>query len=682
MSTSVEQIKARLGIEDVVSSYMKLEKAGKNLKGRCPFHNEKTPSFYVTPERGTFYCFGCGAKGDIFSFVEQFEGLDFIGSLKVLAERAGVEIVQERPKDGKSGAEVRSEKERLYQIMEEATRFYESALQTGAGNAGAGSVVVNPVIAGNTSYSMAATVAREYVKKRGITDETAKLFRIGFIPDEWRMMYNYLRELRFTDSEIEKAGLAKRPEAGEVASGSSDAAGARGTQMKNLYDRFRDRIMFPIMDSSGRVIAFSGRILHDDGKAAKYLNSPDTPLYTKSTVLYGIDKAKQAIRERGYTIMVEGQMDLVLSHQAGIRNTVAVSGTALSDRTTIDRPATPGEASREGVVNNLGVVRRLSPNIILAFDSDAAGRKAAMRSATIALSLGMDVKIADLVGGKDPADLVLADPESWKQVLRNAKPIVEFQLDHVMLDATEQKLDSRKVPALIRERVLPFIVSVNGAMERAHFVKMIHERTGLTEDAIRADLRTVEQKMAADARLGGASSAQSNAQVANQNSGQNATKGGIVSGTATISRLDKITRQLFGIIAYIDRNGMLDAAGIRASVKAIAGEERYNNLIRESEPFQNELILEAEILFSNGHNGSQKYTLEEIVKKQIDELLVNFEEDIIKQDLTSAMNELSRLEKHKDATQSDIAQQRMETLMKMCHQFALRLSEIAKKRVE
>ena len=296
MATPVEQIKERLGIEDVIGSYVKLERSGKNLKAKCPFHNEKTASFYITPDRGTYYCFGCGVKGDIFTFVEQFEGLDFMGALKLLAERAGVELTDRRLYGGKSSAEVRNEKDQLYKIMEDAASFYEKMLYA----------------SGSSSFASAAAEARAYIKKRGITEETAKKFRLGFAPLEWRTLATYLKSKGYSDMDMEKAGLAKRPDEGG---------------QKSPYDRFRDRIMFPISDSSGRVIAFSGRILHDDEKSAKYLNSPDTPLYTKSTVLYGIDKAKQEIRRLNYTIFVEGQMDLVLAHQAGTMNTVAVSGT-------------------------------------------------------------------------------------------------------------------------------------------------------------------------------------------------------------------------------------------------------------------------------------------------------------------------------------------------------------------
>ncbi len=585
-SSSVEKIKERLTIEDVISSYIKLEKAGKNLKGRCPFHNEKTPSFFVSPERGGYYCFGCNAKGDIFTFVEQFEGLDFMGALKLLAEKAGVKLEFDRNADIH-----KTEKEKLLALMEEATVFFEKGLEGSKG-------------------------AREYLKGRGIKEETAKHFRIGFIPNEWRLLYTHLKNKKYSDVDIEKAGLAKRPEGGE---------------QKQPYDRFRGRIMFPISDSSGRVIAFSGRILIDDEKSAKYLNSPDTILFNKSTVLYGIDKAKADIRTKNYSIFVEGQMDLVLSHQAGIKNTVAVSGTALSDTLT----------SRDNIVNNLGIVKRLSNNIILAFDSDAAGKKAALRSAAIALGLGMDVKIARVEGGKDPADLVKEDPELWKNVLRNSKPVVESVLDDVL----SQKLDPRKLPQALRDNVFPFIAPLTGAMEKAHYVRILKERTGLSEESIISDLKKVEASQKGEAQ-----------EVRAVHNVQTAT-----------TRLDSISRKLFGLLLYIEKNNIqgFDIAGTRATLQKISGDERFKSLLRHSESQAQELLLEAEVTYGTvqKNNGS--------LKKELDELLINFEEDVLRQEFAETMAALALSEKNKDEVGA-------RECMKKCQVLSIRISQLSR----
>ncbi len=554
MSSNVEKIKERLSIEDIVGSYIKLDKAGKNLKGKCPFHNEKTPSFYVSPERGGYYCFGCGAKGDIFNFVEQFEGLDFMGSLKLLAEKAGVTLEYNQ-----NNTEQKSEKERLLNIMEDATKFFEENLKN-------------------------SQVAIDYVKGRGINEETAKKFRIGYIPSDWRLLYTHLQSKKYSDIDIEKAGLIKKPDDGQ----------------KGYYDRFRGRIMFPIGDSSGRIIAFSGRIIVDDGKSAKYLNSPDTILFNKSTVLYGIDKAKQDIRIKNYSILVEGQMDLVLSHQVGIRNTVAVSGTALADTLV----------SKDNAVNNLGIVKRLSNNIILAFDSDNAGRKAAMRSARIALGLGMDVKIADLPEGKDPADLVLSDPEQWRNVLRNSKPVVEFQIDTVL----SQKLDPRKLPQALRDNVFPFIAPLTGAMEKAHYIKLIKEKTGISEESIREDLLKVE--------------------VPRTDSDVD-TKDTVVN--TAISRRDAISRKLFGLLYYLDKNPIpnIDIDGHRATIKKIVG-EKYESLVKSLELEKDSLLLEAEITFNNSND----------ILKSLNELTINFEDDLIKFEYNEIMKSFNPSEEN------------------------------------
>jgi DNA primase len=291
----------------------------------------------------------------------------------------------------------------------------------------------------------------------------------------------------------------------------------------------------------------------------------------------------------------------------------------------------------------------LSPNIILAFDSDNAGRKAAMRSAGIALSLGMDVKIADLPEGKDPADLVLSNPEEWKNVLRKAKPVVEFQLETVMKEVDAKKLDGRKIPALLREKVFPFVVSLQGAMERAHFIKMIHERTGLSEESIREDLRNMPEEA-----------------VHNQ-TGQSTARSGTILPNVQANRLDVISRKLFGLLSYLERQkSTIDTGSTRASIERLLGDKRYHNLIQELEPFTDELLLEAELFFGTADTTS--------LTRHMDELLLNFEEDILRTDLASAMGELSKAEKSK------IDDKAVHELMKRCQSLALRISEISKLR--
>ncbi len=548
MNSPVEQIKERLSIEEVVSSYIKLDRAGANFKAKCPFHNEKTPSFFVSVDRGTYYCFGCGAKGDIFSFVEEFEGLDFKGALKILAERAGVTLTTfNKEKEG--------EKERLYRIMEEATKFFEKNL------------------ADNTEVI-------KYLKGRGLEDKSIKDFRIGFVKNDWRLLYTYLRNKNFTDGEIEKAGLAKKTE-------------------KGMYDRFRGRIIFPISDSSGRIIAFSGRIFEDDGKSAKYLNSPDTPIFSKSAVLYGLDKAKESIRKNNFSILVEGQMDLVLSHQAGFRNTVATSGTALSDSTV----------SKENVVSNLGLLRRLSPNIVLSFDADKAGFNASTRAGKIALSFGMDVKVVAMPEGIDPADLISKNGvDEWRKAVRESKHIIEFLLNKVL---NTYKEDMRKVGREIKEKILPYVDALESSIEKSHFIKLISNKSGISENALIEDLKKVESELKKETE---------DTKIAKEN-------------VEKRMRKDPILRRLLGVAFWQEsiKNRMIDPELIFKKLSKI--KEIYKNI-------KEDLIYEAEEFYSNSEN----------LEKDVNEMLLNLEEEYLNEELSKKMLELQNLKNRKEET--------------------------------
>ncbi len=613
--TTVEQIKERLPIDVVIGSYVKLDKAGKSYKAKCPFHNEKSPSFFVSPDRGGYYCFGCGAKGDIFSFVEQFEGLDFRGALKILAEKAGIPLVYDTKAD--------SERDRQFQLMELATKYFEEQFAK-------------------------SKEAQEYMKNRGLSEASRKDFRVGWAPDGWRNLANTLKAKGWSDVMMEKVGLVKHKDEAETPLSTS-----LNSSNNNYYDRFRGRIIFPITDSSGRVIAFTGRILKDDGKSAKYLNSPDTPLYDKSMVLYGLDKAKSEIRRMGYSIFVEGQMDLIMSHQAGIKNTVAASGTALGDEAI----------NEQGIVSNLGLVRRLSPNVIIAFDSDSAGRKAALRASGIALSLGMDVKIADIVGGKDPADLVKEDIEQWKKVLRAATPVVEFELNNVVrefaggADATSTSTsvaNARKLPHAILERVLPLLARMESASDQSYYVRMIADKTSIPTDAIWQDLKMVIKKQKEkDATI-----------PAVKSSGVSSVKDASTTNNSS-HRIDLAERQLFGMLFIIEstKDKTHEAKDYRQQLKKIAGDTFVEKLAR-AESIKSDLMFEAEEYFGTDQTRWDLH---------IKELLLNFEEDIINVELFQTMNDLRQAEKSGD-------QARGQECAKKCQVLSIRKAEILKKR--
>lgn len=550
MASQVEQIKEKLGIADVVGQYIKLEKAGINLKAKCPFHNEKTPSFFVSPARNSFYCFGCGAKGDIFSFVEQFEGVDFTGALKILGEKAGVPIVYERQ-------EKRDEKSLLHSIMEEAVLFFEDNLKE-------------------------QKKAQEYLKERGLDERVIKLWRIGYSPDSWSALYEHLKG-KYSADEIERAGLIKKSEKGG-----------------DYYDRFRGRIMFPISDNSGRTIAFSGRIFSsdDNDKEAKYINSPETPLFSKSKILYGLDRAKFSIRKLNFSIIVEGQMDLLASHKAGFTNTVALSGTALT-----------GEQA--------GLLKRLSGNVVLAFDSDSAGVASSGKSAMLMLSLGMDVKVARLKQGDDPSDVLKRDKNEWKRAIKDSKHIVDFYLD-ILTDTID---DKRKLRLKVGQTVLPYIKRISNKIDQAHFISVVAHRLSVSEDAVREELeKTMEPE---DIGI---------AVIAEYESGA-------VERKLESKKASSIENKIAGIILW-QRNEKKPVIDIKSSVKEferIAGNEKVLNIMKR-ENFADKLLFETEQAYENPKK----------LQSDINELLQNLEQEYIKEVLDNTLIELKSAEAEND----------------------------------
>lgn len=412
---TVSEIKERLTITDVVGAYVKLKKAGRSYTGLCPFHKEKTPSFHVSLERGSWHCFGCGEGGDAFSFVEKIEGVDFKGALKILAEKAGVTIEYS---GGANNAKEKERGERLRDAMARARQFYAGKLE--------------------------GTAAYDYARKRGLTPETIAAWELGYAPDDWRELFEHLTAAGFAVQELLDAGLIK------------EAEGKSGT----YYDRFRNRLMFPIRDSAGRVVAFTGRALAAE-EPAKYLNSPETDLYHKSEVLFGFDRAKDAIRTRGFMILVEGQMDLLHAHQAGFTNTVALSGTALTER-------------------HLSLVKRYSENLMLALDADTAGLSATLKAALMALKNGMKVKAIRLPIGQDPADVISADANDFAKRSKESKPVAEFFLAVL----AERERDPHRLVQNAEKVVLPLIAAMPSPLEREHLAGVVARGLGLSKETI------------------------------------------------------------------------------------------------------------------------------------------------------------------------------------------------------
>ncbi|MFO0780606.1 MAG: DNA primase [Candidatus Gracilibacteria bacterium] len=364
MVDAVQEIKAKLSIEDVVRQYVQLKKAGRSLKGLCPFHAEKSPSFVVSPERGIAYCFGCHKGGDIFAFIQEIEGVDFVDALKLLAERTGVELQQYEMKH----ALPKGEKDQLLQVHELVTKFYIRQLwETPDGKK-----------------------VLDYLHTRGLTDETIRRFQIGFAPDSFDATHSLLLKEGFSKKMLVLSGLALTQE----------------TTVDRIYDRFRGRLMFPISDHMGRVVAFGGRALKKD-QEPKYLNSPETAIYHKSNVLYGFSFAKPSIKEHQEVILVEGYMDMIAAFQAGLTNVVATSGTALT-------------------VQQLRHVQPFVRSIALAFDMDNAGQEAARRAFDLTQEFDFFVKVITLPEGKDIAEFAKTRSVELPAIVQSAQTYGDY----------------------------------------------------------------------------------------------------------------------------------------------------------------------------------------------------------------------------------------------------------------
>jgi len=428
MDSSVEKIKEKLSIQEVVGGYVPLQRAGHNFRARCPFHKEKTPSFMVSPDRGTYMCFGCGERGDIFSFVQKMDGIDFPTALAQLAERAGV--VLERRASPERAAQHKEKEERLREVCEASTDFFVEQLKN-----------KKEVI--------------DYLHTRGATDETILNWRIGYAPASWDELSKHLVEKGFTKDEIADAGLAAKSD----------------KKPGEIYDRFRGRIMFPIFDLNGKVIAFSGRFYEkvqgsrEEGDPAKYVNSPETDLFKKSKILYGLDRAKGFIRKADCILLVEGQFDLVLSHQSGLPFAVAVSGTALTQE-------------------HLMLLSRFSKRMVLALDADEAGIRAGLRSTAMAYANGFDVKIPTFIDAKDPADVARENPELLRAAVRTSQTAIEFFLGVLRPGAK----DERAYKQLVDRNVLPLIAALPSRIDQEHFARIVAQKIGVSEEAVRAEL--------------------------------------------------------------------------------------------------------------------------------------------------------------------------------------------------
>ncbi len=414
----VEEIKNRLNIADVISEYIQLTQAGVNYKARCPFHDEKTPSFFVAPDKQIWHCFGsCDEGGDIFTFVQKMEGIEFREALKILADRAGVKLTPRNP-------QAESKKNRLLEVCDWAARFFHQALLR----------------------SKEAQIARDYLASRKVEKKSIEEFILGYSPNSWDLLSRFLRKRGYHDLEIAQAGLSVQKNQGK------------------FYDRFRGRLIFPINNIHGQTLGFGARVLDEQrDPLGKYINSPQSLIYDKSGVLYGLDRAKNEIKKRGFCIAVEGYLDVITSHAISIRNVISVSGTALTLR-------------------QIGLIKRYGKNLALSFDADSAGFQAAKKGIDNAIATGMNVKVIVLPPGEDPDSLIKKGPKLWRAAIKRAQSVMDFYFNRAFGDHNSKELEGKK---LIAAELLPVIKKIPDDIEQAHYLQELSSKIEMKEEILR-----------------------------------------------------------------------------------------------------------------------------------------------------------------------------------------------------
>jgi DNA primase len=421
INSPIDEIKNRINIVDLIKDYVKLEKSGSNYRAICPFHSEKTPSFFVNQARQIWHCFGsCNEGGDIFKFIMKIEGFEFADALRILAAKAGVELKKQDPI-------IKSKRQRIYEICEWSARFFQLQMQTKNGS-----------------------MVKEYLSKRGINESSIEEWRIGYAPEGWSSLFFFLNEKGYSGKEIVSAGLA-----------------IEKNDFSGYFDRFRKRIIFPIFDFNLQPVGFGGRIFNSKNeKEAKYMNTPNTILYDKSKILYGLHRARTPIRKEDNCILVEGYTDVITSCQSGIDNVVAASGTALTR-------------------DQLSLIKRYTDNITTAFDMDDAGGSATSKSIDLALSMGFDVRVALMNDGLDPADMILNNPESWKESIKKSISIMDFYFKKAFSKIDSSIPENKKKIGFI---LVPEIAKIPNNIEKDYWVQKLADKLEVKEESIRKEI--------------------------------------------------------------------------------------------------------------------------------------------------------------------------------------------------
>ena len=440
-SETIEQIAAANDIVEVIGSYFPLKRAGANFKALCPFHQEKTPSFTVSPSRQTFHCFGCGVGGSVFRFVMDYEHTDFPSAVHKLAARVGITVVEAR------GA---ADEERQYEARRTLLKLHAEAAEW---------------FHNNLIKREVGDAARKYLRARGITVETAKRWQLGYAPDEWDAFGSWARARGYAIGELIASGLVKMKDEGEPTASQRSGSGVRTARATAGYDRFRGRMMFPIRNDVGEVIAFSGRLLKDEEGAAKYVNSPETPLFRKGNVLFGLDKSKRALIESNCAVVCEGQLDLISLFESGITNVVAPQGTAFTE-------------------SQARILKRFVNEVVLCFDADTAGQKAAERSLDALLQNDLIVRVAEMPMGEDPDSLVRREgKEAFEKRIAEARDFFDYWIER---ETANVDLASFGAKIQLARRLAETVSHVRDPVMRGEVMTKVSARLGVAASDFQA----------------------------------------------------------------------------------------------------------------------------------------------------------------------------------------------------
>lgn len=611
MIDQLEEIKRKIDIVQFIGEYVPLKKTGLNFKGLCPFHSEKTPSFVVSQERQIWHCFGaCNEGGDIFKFLMKTENLEFGEALRELAKRAGVKLAAYKPTEGERQKQV------LYEINHLTAEFFHFLL---------------------TSHP-SGKKALNYILSRGISKDSLARFKIGFAPNMWDGLQKFLIGKKgYQAQDLEKAGLVIKSK--KQYSEASLSGGLRYSAYRNYYDRFRNRLMFPLKDHHGNICGFAGRILDPNDKEAKYINTTETLIYHKSDLLFGLSETKEEIKKSGQAVLVEGELDAISSYQAGVKNVVAIKGSALT-------------------TSQVQVLSRFTKKIIFALDSDIAGDQAAHRGIEVADNAGFSMKVVQIEGGKDPDEVAQKDPEGWKKTVLQAIPVFDYFLDSAFLRFEGKTAEGKRA---IGQELVPILAKISDKIIQSHYIQILSERLAVPEEAVIAQIAKQE--------------------TAGPGTGAGGTKTSVLSKSRR-----EITEQHLLALCFASGNwtwlrkrkvgGLIETGRLKRIVETL-GEyfKRFKTV--KSERFTK--MLAPELIES--FNQLYLYDLADILNDE-DQLKAEFTETVRQLEKISIKEKLNRLAAEIGAAEKKGAssdEQKMDKLQQEFRDLAQRLSEIEEK---